>query len=187
MERWYTLYTKPNTEYQVVASLDKRGIQTYLPQLESSNGRLGRVRKPFFPCYLFVKVDFAVTGFSQVQWTPGLRRVVAFGDHPVPLPDEAINLIRSKLEGLNAAGGQPTHNFQPGETVRITHGPLQDMLAIFEGPTKPTERVCVLLAMLGHASRTWVSVSGLEKAPPDAEALVLKRPRRTRGRGRRIN
>jgi hypothetical protein len=30
MEHWYTLYTKPNAEYQVAASLQERGLQTYL-------------------------------------------------------------------------------------------------------------------------------------------------------------
>jgi transcriptional antiterminator RfaH len=121
-----------------------------------------------------------------VQWTPGLRRVVAFGDRPVPLPDEVIDLIRRKLEGLNAGGGWPVHTFQPGETVRITDGPLQGLLAIFEGPSKPSERVRVLLTFLGQAKHVNLPAADLEKAPPETGAPAPKRPRRTRGRGRRI-
>jgi transcription elongation factor/antiterminator RfaH len=186
MEQWYTLYTKPNAEYQVVTALQKRGIQTYLPEIESVKDRRGRDRKPFFPCYLFIKADLRVVGLSRVRWTPGLRRIVAFDDWPVPLPDEVINLIRRRLSEINTAGGQPRHTFRPGDTVRITDGPLQNMLAIFEGPITPAERVRVLLTFLGHARRMSVPATDLEKAPSDAEVSVPKRPRRTRGQGRRI-
>jgi transcription elongation factor/antiterminator RfaH len=186
MEQWYTLYTKPNAEYQVVTALQKRGIETYLPEIEIAKERRVRDRKPFFPCYLFIKADLKVVGLSRVRRTPGLRRIVAFDDCPVPLPDEVINLIRCKLDELNAAGGQPMHTFRPGDTVRITDGPLQNMLAVFEGPTTPAERVQVLLTFLGHARRASVPVTDLEKTPSGAEVSVPKRPRRTRGQGRRI-
>lgn len=186
MEQWYTLYTKPNAEYQVETSMRRRGIQTYLPEIESVKARRGRDRKPFFPCYLFIKVDFKAVGLSRVRWTPGLRRIVAFADRPVALPDEVISLIRRKLDEINADGRQPMHTFQPGDTIRITEGPLRGMLAIFDGPTTPAERVRVLLNFLGHARRVSLPGADLEKAPSKAEVSVPKRPRRTRGQGRRI-
>ena len=187
MEQWYTLYTKPNAEYQVAVALQQRDIQTYLPEIEVVKARRGRKHAPFFPCYLFARVDFTLTKLSSVQWTPGLRRVVSFGGRPVPLPEAIIDLIRGKLGEIEAAGGRPVHPFKPGDTVRITEGPFRDMLAIFEGPTRPAQRVQVLLSILGHASRTQVDPDDLEKASPGAEAPMPKRPRRTRGRGRRLN
>ena len=160
-------------------------METYIPELESPNRGNGRSKKPFFPCYLFVRVDFEVTGLSQLQWTPGLRRVVAFDDHPVPLADEVISLMRRKLDGVNASG-QLAHNFRPGETVRITDGPLQGMLAIIEGPSTPAERVQVLLTFLGRTRRAHVPAFDLEKAASKDEASTSRRLRRTRGRGRRV-
>lgn len=187
MEQWYTLYTKPNAEYQVVTALQQRGVQTYLPEGEFHTTHRGRKRKPFFPCYLFIKVDFEIVGFSSVQWTPGLRYIVAFEDRPVPLPNEVIDLIRCKLGEIEAAGGWPVHSFRPGDVVRITDGPFHDMLAIFDGPTTPAQRVQVLLDILGRASRLQIDVTDLEKASPCAEVSESRRPRRTRGQGRRIN
>jgi transcriptional antiterminator RfaH len=143
-------------------------------------------REPLFPCYLFVKLDFQAVGLSKVQWTPGLRRVVCFGDHPAPLPDKVIELIRQHLKRLGATRDKSSHGFQPGETVRITKGPLQGMLAIFDGPTTPAQRVTVLLNMLCQASRAQIPASYLEKAPSGAELPAHKRPRYTRGQGRRI-
>ena len=187
MEQWYTLHTKPRAEYQVATVMRRRGIQTYLPELESPHGRHERKTKPFFPCYIFARIDFEVTGLSQVQWTPGLRRIVAFGDRLVPLSDEVVDLIRRRLDGVGAAGGRPVvHDFQQGDEVRITDGPLQGMRAIFEGPSTPSERVQVLLTFLGHLNRMHVSAADLQKVSTAAQSPVPKRPRRTRGRGRHI-
>jgi transcriptional antiterminator RfaH len=189
MEHWYTLHTKPRTEYQVSQSLQTRGVQTYLPEIEASSAHQGRTVEPLFPCYLFVKLDFETVGLLQVAWTPGLRRIVGFGDRPAPLADEVIDGIQRRLENddaaADAAGAWPRHALQPGDSVRITHGPLSDLLAVVEGPTAPAERVQVLLKFLGRASRAHVSVSDLEKIRPEAGVPIPKRSRRTRGRGRR--
>ena len=187
LEQWYTLFTKPNAEYRVAAALQKQGLETYLPEIETFKVHRGRGRKPFFPCYLFVKTDFKALGLLQVQRTPGLCYVVAFDNRPVPLADEVIELIQRKLGGIEATRGRPAPNFKPGETVRITAGPFQDMLAILEGPTRPTMRVRVLLNILGQASRMQLEVTNLEKVLPDVGASAPKRLRRTRGRGRYVN
>jgi transcription antitermination factor NusG len=109
-----------------------------------------------------------------------------FDEQPVPLPDEVIELIRQKVQHLETAGDLIPHGFQQGDIVRIKKGPLQDMLAIFDSPTTPAQRVQVLLDIFGHVRRVKIEVIDLEKAPPDVETPVIKRPRRTRGQGRRI-
>ena len=195
MEHWYTLYTKPNAEYQVATALCKRGIEIFLPEVASPHPRHKGRKRPLFPCYLFIKVDFEKGGLLSVRWTPGLRHVLAFDNRPMPLPDRVIKLIQRQVERLNTAGGWTAHAFQPGEKVQITGGPLQGLLAIFEGPTKPSERVRVLLDFLGQARRATVSVADLEKTssfnefrtPHKIQSLAPRRSRRTRGQGRRIN
>jgi len=187
MEQWYTLYTKSKSEYQVVAALQERGFQTYLPETVSVKGRQKGKNIAFFPRYLFVKVDFEAVGLSQVQWTPGLRRIVSFDSRPVSVPNEVIDLIGRKLDEIKTTGGWPARAFKPGDPVRITNGPFRDMPAIFDGPTTPTERVQVLLKILGHVNRVQMAVDDLEKASSEAEIPKPKRPRRTRGQGRRIN
>jgi transcriptional antiterminator RfaH len=186
MQRWYTVHTKPNTEYQIATVFRYRNIETYLPEIRVPKTQQGRERQPFFPCYLFVKIDFEVVGLSHLQWTPGLRRIIAFNDHPVTLADEAIELIQRRLDGINAAGGQLVLDFLPGDTVQITEGPLQGMEAIFEGPATAAERVQVLLSFLGQVSRARVPVTHLKKIDQATESPVHERVRRTRGRGSRI-
>ena len=75
-------------------------------------------------------------------------------------------------------------NYEP----TITNGPFRDMLAIFDRPTSSYEWVQVLLHILGQASRVRLAVTDLERASVKAEmpAPPIKRPRRSRGRGRHI-
>jgi transcriptional antiterminator RfaH len=187
MKHWYTLHTKPNSEYQVAAAMRQRDIEAFLPEIASPTRCNKQRMRPFFPCYLFIWADLASVSASSLQWTPGLRRMVAFNGRPVPLPNGALDLIKSKLDDLNAAGGWQGETFQRGERVRIKGGPLNGMLAIFKGPSEPSERVQVLLTFLGHAKRVDLDAADLEKAPSTSEKHRTKRPRRTRGRGRRIN
>jgi transcription elongation factor/antiterminator RfaH len=184
MERWYALHTKPNMEYQVTAVLQDRGIQFYLPEL--THPKLKGGKQPFFPSYLFIKVDFDQVSSSFVEWIPGLRRVVTFDNQPVSLPNKVIELMQHCLHDIKAAGGYPEYNFEPGEAVRIIDGPFKDMMAIFDRSTTPALRVQVLLNILGQASRVKVDVTDLEKLSPDKGSPTLRPPRRTRGQGRPI-
>lgn len=189
---WYVLHTKPNAEYRVAHILEARGLEIFLPAVRSVHPRPGHETVPFFPSYLFARVDFTVTQLSTVQWTPGLRRIVAFDNIPAVVPDEAIEYIRAKVMEINGVGGLPSHGFKPGDEVRIRSGPLAGLRAIFEGPMGPAERVRVLIHFLGQVNRAEVPVHMLERVPESARQFreagtgKKKRRRRTRGRGRRI-
>jgi transcription antitermination factor NusG len=184
MEQWLTLYTKAKAEYQVVATLQARGFEVYLPEIEALGPRQSHRTQPFFPCYLFTRLDFEVVGWSELQWTPGLRRIVNVDRRPLPLPAGMIDLLRRRLDGVEQAGGLA--RFKPGETVRITAGPFSDMEAVFVGPTTPAQRVQVLLTILGRASRVHLSPQDLEKSSSSTPAPPYHGMRRTRGGGRRI-
>jgi len=186
MKQWYVLHTKPNFEYKVTVSLNQQMIQSYLPEVVSPEAK--QRKQPFFPCYLFARFDFEAIDYLSLQWTPGLRRVISFDDRPIPLADEVVELIQQKLSHLEATGGYPLPSFNPGDSVRIKEGPFRDMVAIFDGPTTPAQRVQVLLDFLGHDRRVTVEVTSLEKITSNTEEEPAnKRPRRTRGRGRRIS
>ena len=80
MKHWYALYTKPHKEHQVSSILESQGFKTYLPTIQvRKNSR--RKTRPFFSCYLFIRMD-PVDALPEVRWTPGLRRIVSFGQQP---------------------------------------------------------------------------------------------------------
>lgn len=180
---WIVLYTKADAEARVARALHDRGIEVFLPTARQRHrGRWGEW--PFFPCYLFARVDFQRVGYSTLAWTPGLRRVVTFASKPAVMPDEAIEAIRQRLLEINGRGGLPSHSLRPGDAVRFKAGPLRGLQAVFEGPMKPAERVRVLIQFLGRENQVEVPVADLEPVL-DVEGKS-KRARRTRGHGRRI-
>lgn len=187
MKQWYALYTKPRAEKTVAASLNKRGVETYLPETTTTAASQTPKRVPFFPCYLFIRVDLEVDNPGLWQWTPGVQYIVSYGDWPVPLPNEVINLIKLRLEILEDQKSKPTYKLEPGDIDRINKGPFQNMVTVMNSPTTPVARVSALLSSLSNSARLHFAPAALEGVSGVADAHVNKRPRRTRGRGRRIN
>ncbi len=186
MMQWYALHTRPRSERRVALILGQRSVETFLPEIVSTTTSQQRKIVAFFPGYLFAQLDLEKGDPTQWRWTPGLRHVVAYGDQPIPVPEEVIRLIEHKLSEMALSLLQPRQQFEPGDMVRIKDGPFRDMLAIFEGPMTPSARVQVLLTSLNRAIRVRIESTNLEKVAGTTEKSEKKRPRRTRGRGRRI-
>lgn len=182
MEAWYALYTKPNAEAQVARALELRGFKFFLPLLPP--GKQKPRPQPLFPAYVFVQCDLSEVIVDQLQFLPGMRRVVEFSGRPAVVPQEAIDLIARELEEIEAAGGLVKHGFKPGDTVVIDSGPLAGLRGVFQGPMGPAERVRILVRFLGETNRAEVPLDAIRKV--DADGLPRRR-RGTRGRGRRIN
>ncbi|MCB8976620.1 MAG: hypothetical protein H6657_04260 [Ardenticatenaceae bacterium] len=184
--QWYALYTKPNSEFKVAQSLKEAGLEVYIPELHTQQSSAVKIT-PFFPCYIFVAANLGNVSPSVWQWTPGLRCLVNIGGQPATIPVAVIQLIKRKVNELNVNCHMTAaaKNFAPGDSVKITAGPLRDMIAMFEGPTKPSRRVYVLLRMLEYQRRIQLDVDTIEKIS-DSNTRSIKQQRRTRGRGRPI-
>ena len=186
MRQWYAVHTKPKSERRVAMALQQRSVEAFLPETTISIVNQERRKAPFFPSYLFMRVDLAIDNPAHWRWTPGLRHLVTYGSRPAPIPDEVINLIRVKIRELESGGSELAHPFEPGDVVRIKNGPFRDVLAIFDGPSTPSERVNVLVGALNNSFKVRIAAFALEKAQGATNLHRGKRPRRTRGRGRRI-
>jgi transcriptional antiterminator RfaH len=180
MEAWYALHTKPNAEAQVARTLTARGFTAFLPLLPTRAD--GRIRA-LFPAYLFVRCDLTAVGLDNLQWIPGLRRILSFGGRPAVVPDKAIAMIEAELREIEAAGGLPKHSFKPGDTVIIDQGPLAGLRGIFQGPVGAAERVHILIRFLGETNRAELPVEAL-RAAGDEDFRPHRRG--TRGHGRPI-
>lgn len=184
MEQWYTLHTKPNSEYHVATMLQEAGVRTFVPSIETLTARRTKKRKPFFPGYIFIKYDFSADGFSRLRWMPGVRYVIAVDGTPIPLPDSVIATIRQKVHAVSTGHTQKT-KFRAGDAVQVKKGPFQDMLGVVNAEVPAAHRVQVLLNVLGRVNKVQVNADDLQKLPA-VDRMKIKRPRRTRGRGRRI-
>jgi len=160
MKHWYALYTKPHKEQQVCSSLESKGFETYLPTVKIRKNGNYKVT-PFFSCYLFVRVDPS-NGLFSLRWTPGLRRVVTFGDQPAIVNDNVLSFLRQRLAKIEESGYE-AYRFKPGDSVVITSGPLRDFEAAFERGLSSGQRARILLDYLGRWTRCEVEIYRLKK------------------------
>lgn len=161
---WYVLHSKPHKERQLNAFLESQGIETFYPTLNVKpvNPRASKIR-PYFPRYLFIHVNLETIEVRTIKWAPGAVRLVEFGGHPAAVPDNLIYQLRNRLQSIEAAGGLFLEGIQRGDPVRIINGPLTGYDAIFDARLDGTERVKVLLDMLGRQVYATLNVNAIEK------------------------
>jgi transcriptional antiterminator RfaH len=146
---WYVLHSKPNKEELLYEQLCIRTIDAYYPRIKVHpvNPR-ARKRKPYFPGYLFVNTDLDVTGPSTFKWIPGAIGLIDFGSVPASVPDELLQMIRQRVDQVNAVSEKAVTKFKPGDIVMIHSGPFAGFQAIFDSCLPGRERVRVFLQML---------------------------------------
>lgn len=164
MQHWLALYTKPRMERQVNQVLTGQGVETYLPLIyKYSKHRRRKEPAPFFPCYLFARVDPSSAAFLSLAWTPGLRSVVRFDGKVAWVPDQVVAHIKERLVQLEQTGYSECLGFKPGDRVRIEAGPLEGLEAIFDRATSATGRVRILLDVLGRLTACEIESDRLAK------------------------
>ncbi len=147
---WYALQTRALKEAFVAQQLEARELAVFYPQLHVKpvNPRARTVR-PFFPCYLFVRADLEQVGMAPFQYLPYSLGLVCFGDAPAVVAPALLVEIEQQLEQINAAGGEIFLRLQRGDRVQITHGLFAGYEAIFDGRLRDTDRVRLLLDLIG--------------------------------------
>jgi len=147
---WYALRSKPRKEDVVWRQLLSQGFEAYYPRLKVQpvNPR-SRKLQPYFPGYLFVLADLEETGTSIFRWMPHTLGLVSFGGEAAVVPEGLILSIHRRVDQINAAGGEKFDGLIPGDTVWISEGPFQGYEAIFDVRIPGSQRVRVLLELLG--------------------------------------
>ncbi|NLI45023.1 MAG: hypothetical protein GX415_06410 [Chloroflexi bacterium] len=147
--QWYALQSKPNQEHLLWYQLGLRGIEAYFPRLTARpvNPR-ARTLVPYFPGYLFARVDWQTLSFSSIAWLPGMRRIVSFDGEPASVPDHLITSLRSRVEAANLEQKDPLQGLRQGDPVRVTAGPFAGYEAIFDTRLNGGERARVLLRFI---------------------------------------
>jgi transcription antitermination factor NusG len=189
---WYAVQTKPRKESSVEAALVQEGLEVLFPRLvhrarcdrrrkrQPRRGRppknpLGAPEKvePLFPGYLFVLLARSdVRSWEVVRANPWVIRVLGTGDEPVPVPDEAIDIIMERSFGSGIVvfeNSRPVwRELEAGTRVRITEEPLRDLEGILEKPTSGQRRVRVLLQLMGQQVPVVVDVGSIRPVAEDS-------------------
>ena len=146
---WYALRTKARKEDAVWQQIRNRGIEHYYPRMRVHpvNPRARKI-KPYFPGYLFIRVDLDGEGISSFQWMPHSLGLVSFGGEPARIPDNVMNELQRRVQEIADAGGEVFLGLEPGDAVRIQAGPFAGYEAIFDTRLGGQDRVRVLLQFI---------------------------------------
>ena len=165
--RWYVVRTKPRNEERAQSYLEQHGIKTFLPWMETFpfNARKAiKKTKPLFPNYLFVQFDL-MQNYPLVKWGKGVNKILGFGKYPTPIADEVLSIIKSRTDENDIV--KKAYNLNKNDHIRITSGPLKDLLGIFERWVSDSGRVRILLNLIGYQPRVELHYSQVERIYPN--------------------
>ena len=154
MEQWYTVYTKPNRESLAEENLQRQEIRTYLPLTREKRRRRGKWLDcivPMFSRYLFVHMDVSVQSTASIRSTVGVSNLVRFSGEPASVPEELIELLRSRTDTATGLIDIGRPQFQPGQKVIVMEGPFKDICGIFQH-SNGEHRAMILLDLLGRSN-----------------------------------
>ena len=155
--RWFAVQVQPRRERIALWNLRNQGFEAFCP-LRRGLRKVGRQTvmglDPFFPGYLFVKLDLERQRWRSINGTVGVLRLVGFGDRgsgrPAPLP---VGLVEH-FQKLSANGGELRFQeiLSAGDRVRVMGGPLDQLCGTLER-SGDAERVTILLDILSKQTR----------------------------------
>ena len=159
--KWFAVYTTSRHEKRVAQHLAQREIEYYLPLYRStrkwSDGSKVTLDLPLFPGYLFVHIKR--TERVRVLEVPGALAVVGgSGREPIPMPDEAIESLRT---GLHLRAVEPHALVTVGQRARIRSGALAGLEGIVVRK-KNSLRMILTLEYIQRSIAVEVSAEDLE-------------------------
>ena len=137
MFRWYAVNTysghenkvKQNLEHRVVSLGQQRNVrQIVIPTehvSEMKDGQKIQIERRTMPGYVLVNMDLNDDAWTVVKNTPGVTGFVGAGATPVPLSQPEVDRILH-TGSATALQTRAQVEFQLGESVKITSGPLAD-------------------------------------------------------------
>jgi transcription antitermination factor NusG len=162
---WNVVHTNPNQEAPVARFFQLQGIEVYAPQFAAPartrpRSVRGRRHRWIFPGYLFIKAPADFSRWDLVQRGPGVRRLLTQGGSPSVVDEAVIDRLRSR----SSAAPQARPAFHTGQRLVIERGPLAMVDAIFDRELNSSERVQVLVHLLGRPMAVAVDAAILRPA-----------------------
>ena len=152
---WVAVATHPNAEGQAVQNLKRQGYECYCPCTRVPRRHARRhetVERPFFPGYLFVRLDLARDRWRPIMYSRGVRTIVRFGEEPGIVPEGVVEGLMAR-ESDGGLGPPPaSERLEVGQQVSLHGTPFHEFICTVQS-IEPRDRVCVLLDLMQRKVR----------------------------------
>jgi len=163
-ERWYAVQCRPHHERIAALHLVNQDFRIFLPlriKARRHARRIDTVRVPFFPGYLFVRLDLARDRWRSVNGTFGVTRLVMQGDRPAAAPRGIVETLIDTCGEDGVLRWQPA--LEPGQQVRVLTGPFAELIGELDRMSDGG-RVRVLLNIMGTGTAVLLPRDNLVRA-----------------------
>lgn len=148
-DRWFAVHTLPRREFGAAKQLEFQGYRPFLPlhwKTVRHARRFRTIKSPFFPRYLFLRLNLTRDRWRSVNGTFGVSRLVMAGERPMPVPHGVVEA----LGAITDASGILSFSslMQPGQKVRILTGPFAERIGELRH-ADDKNRVQILLDVMG--------------------------------------
>jgi transcription antitermination factor NusG len=161
--RWHALYVMPRAEKKVTEKLLQKGVESYIPLVESVrfwSDRKKKIKLPLISGIVFVRID--QDKLPLVLSTPGVVNIIRYMGKPAVIQDyemENLRILVRESEGLSVSSAP---DFQDGEPVRVVQGSFFGLIGLYVR-SQGRYRVVVELKALNSYIEVNIPVSFLEK------------------------
>ncbi len=157
---WYAIHTYAGYENAVLRNLKQRAeslgmtdkiFNVVVPTekvVKIKGTKKVEVEERIYPGYVLVDMIVTDDSWYVVRNTPRVTGFVGAGNTPVPVTDEEINFLFSRMEGAEKA--KHTILVAEGEVVFITDGPFKDMEGRVSEVDHDRGKVKVMVNMFGR-------------------------------------
>jgi transcription antitermination factor NusG len=155
-KQWHVLRCKLYKEHLLWYQLQEAGFEVFFPRLFQRTQSLKRVKvKPFFPGYLFVKVDFNVISISKFQCLPLVRNVVCVDGRPLKVTTPIVEAIRTYVDAINHSKAKSLTSLdESSQQAEDYISVLVDNGLFFENEMTARDRVRLLQSTLVRITRS---------------------------------
>ena len=176
MKKWYVVNTYSGHENKVRTTMERRieslGLGRYFGEIsiptesviEIKNGKKVPTVQRQFPGYLLINMDMNENTWQLVRQTPGVTQIVGSGDKPTPLSRAEVERLLHPGEAAEQREKvKTTVDYQIGETVKVTGGPLSDFTGSISDINVDQSRLKVLVSIFGRETPVELSFNQVAK------------------------
>jgi transcription antitermination factor NusG len=170
---WYAVRAQAQRESIAELHLKRQFAEVFYPRyfvpVRGANRRVTVAARPFFPGYLFVKLDLGRDRWRSVNGTFGVIGLVQFGERPTPTPAGFVDAMLARTQGDSVIAVEDP--LQIGAAVQIVGGPFHNTIgALLARPAR--DRVTVLIEMMTRAVQIELPRAALIPASHDKHAHI---------------
>ena len=174
-KKWYAVHTYSGFEDNVKLALEERinssGFKKYFGDIivpkediieKTAKGGKKKVKRKFFPGYIFVKMNVNTDSWHLLKATPKVTGFVGDQLNPMPVDESEMEKIVAQItEGIKRPKAKI--EFSKGDSVKITEGPFSGFNGVINEIKPDKSKLEVLVSIFGRATPVELDFTQVER------------------------